>query len=210
MTRVLLVDDHAVVRQGLKQVLAESLPDATFGDAASADEALRMVRTAPWDIVVLDISLPGKSGIEALKELRAAHPRLPVLVLSMHPEEQFAVRALKAGAAGYVTKRTAARDVVAAVRKVLSGGRYVSASLAERLAAQTQAGSVEAPHETLSDREYQVFRLLAIGKTVKQIGKELRLSPQTVSTHRTHILEKMGMQTNAELIQYAMENQIRE
>jgi DNA-binding NarL/FixJ family response regulator len=128
----------------------------------------------------------------------------------MHPEEQFAVRALKAGAAGYVTKRTAARDVVAAVKKVLSGGRYVSASLAERLAAQTQAGSAETPHETLSDREYQVFRLLAIGKTVKQIGKELRLSPQTVSTHRTHILEKMGMQSNAELIQYAMENQIRE
>jgi len=160
--------------------------------------------------VVLDISLPGKSGIEALKELRAAHPRLPVLVLSMHPEEQFAVRALKAGAAGYVTKRTAARDVVAAVRKVLSGGRYVSASLAERLAAQTQTGSVETPHETLSDREYQVFRLLAMGKAVKQIGKELDLSPQTVSTHRTHILEKMGMQTNAELIQYAIQNQIRD
>ena len=210
MTRVLLVDDHAVVRQGLKQVLAESLPDATFGDASNADEALRMVRTANWDIVVLDISLPGKSGIEALKELRAAHPRLPVLVLSMHPEEQFAVRALKAGAAGYVTKRTAARDVVAAVRKVLSGGRYVSPSLAERLAAQTQAGSVDTPHETLSDREYQVFRLLAMGKTVKQIGKELDLSPQTVSTHRTHILEKMGMQSNAELIQYAIQNQIRE
>jgi two-component system, NarL family, invasion response regulator UvrY len=210
MTRVLLVDDHAVVRQGLKQVLAEALPDATFGDAGNADEALRMVRTANWDIVVLDMSLPGKSGIELLKELRAAHPRLPVLVLSMHPEEQFAIRALKAGAAGYVTKRTAARDVVAAVRKVLSGGRYVSASLAERLAAQTQAGSVEAPHETLSDREYQVFRLLAMGKTVKQIGKELDLSPQTVSTHRTHILEKMGLESNAELIQYAMHNQIRE
>jgi DNA-binding NarL/FixJ family response regulator len=210
MTRVLLVDDHAVVRQGLKQVLAESFPDATFGDACNADEALRMVRTADWDIVILDISLPGKSGIEALKELRAANPRVPVLVLSMHPEEQFAVRALKGGAAGYVTKRTAARDVVGAVKKVLSGGRYVSASLAERLAAQTQAGSVETPHETLSDREYQVFRLLAMGKTVKQIGKELDLSPQTVSTHRTHILEKMGMQSNAELIQYAIQNQIRE
>lgn len=210
MTRVLLVDDHAVVRQGLKQVLAESLSETTFGDASNADEALGMVRTADWDVVVLDISLPGKSGIEALKELRAANPRLPVLVLSMHPEEQFAVRALKAGAAGYVTKRTAARDVVAAVQKVLSGGRYVSASLAERLAARTQAGSVDAPHETLSNREYQVFRLLAIGKTVKQIGKELDLSPQTVSTHRAHILEKMGMQSNAELIQYAIQNQIRE
>jgi DNA-binding NarL/FixJ family response regulator len=128
----------------------------------------------------------------------------------MHPEEQFAVRALKAGAAGYMTKRTAARDVVTAVKKVLSGGLYVSPSLAERLAAQTQGGSVEMPHETLSDREYQVFRLLAMGKTVKQIGKELDLSPQTVSTHRSHILEKMGMVSNAELIQYAIQNQIRE
>jgi DNA-binding NarL/FixJ family response regulator len=207
MTRVLLVDDHAVVRQGLKQVLAESLPEATFGDAANADEALRMVRTASWDIVILDISLPGKSGLETLKELRAGHPKLPVLVLSMHPEEQFAIRVLRAGAAGYLTKRTAARELVAAVRKVLAGGRYVSASLAERLAARVQAGWTQAPHETLSDREYQVFRMLAMGKTVKQIGKELDLRPQTVSTHRTHILEKMGMQSNAELIQYAIQNQ---
>jgi len=208
MTRILLVDDHEVVRQGLKQILAESFPKAAFGDASSGDEALRRVRAESWDIAVLDISLPGRGGLETLKDLRQENPRLPVLVLSMHPEEQFAVRALKAGAAGYVTKRTAARDVVAAVRKVLSGGRYVSASLAERLAAQTQAGSVEMPHETLSDREYQVFRKLAMGKTVKQIGKELNLSPQTVSTHRTHILEKMGMQSNAELIQYAMQSQI--
>lgn len=210
MTCVLLVDDHAVVRQGLRQVLAESLPDATFGDAANGEEALRLARTTNWDIVVLDISLPGKSGLEVLKELRAAHPGLPVLVLSMHPEEQFAVRALRAGASGYLTKRTAARDLVAAVKRVLAGGRYVSASLAERLAAQVQVGSAQAPHETLSDREYQVFRMLAIGKAVKQIGKELGLSPQTVSTHRTHILEKMGMQSNAELIQYAMKNQIVE
>lgn len=208
MIRILLVDDHAVVRQGLKQVVAESLPDATFGDAANGEEALRMARTANWDIVVLDISLPGKNGLEVLKELRAAQPELPVLVLSMHPEEQFAVRVLRAGAAGYLTKRTATKDLVTAVRKVLAGGRYVSASLAERLAARVQAGSAQAPHETLSDREYQVFRMLAMGKTVKQIGKELDLSPQTVSTHRTHILEKMGMQSNAELIQYAMQNQI--
>lgn len=208
MIRILLVDDHAVVRQGLKQIVAESLPDATFGDAANADEALRMARTRNWDIVILDISLPGKSGLEALKELRVARPGLPVLVLSMHPEEQFAVRALRAGAAGYLTKRTAAKDLVAAVRKVLAGGKYVSASLAERLAEQVQADSVKAPHETLSDREYQVFRMLAMGKTVKQIGKELVLSPQTVSTHRTHILEKMGMRSNAELIEYARQNQI--
>jgi two-component system invasion response regulator UvrY len=208
MIRILLVDDHAVVRQGLKQIVAESLPDATFGDAANGEEALRMARTASWDIVVLDISLPGKSGLEALKELRAAHPGLPVLVLSMHPEEQFAVRVLRAGAAGYLTKRTAAKDLVAAVRRILAGRKYISSSLAERLAAQVQAGSAQAPHEALSDREYQVFRLLATGKTVKVIGKELDLSPQTVSTHRTHILQKMGMQSNAELIQYAIQNQV--
>jgi len=208
MTRILLVDDHAVVRQGLKQILTESLPDSTFGDAASGEEAVEKAGTADWDIVVLDISLPGKSGLETLKELRAARPGLPVLVLSMHPEEQFAVRVLRAGAAGYLTKRTAAKDLVAAVKRVLAGGRYVSASLAESLAAQVQAGSEKAPHETLSDREYQVFRMLAMGKTVKEISEELFLSPQTVSTHRTHILEKMAMQTNAELIQYAMQNQI--
>jgi DNA-binding NarL/FixJ family response regulator len=210
MTRILLVDDHEVVRQGLKQILVESFPKAAFGDAASGEEALRRVRAESWDIAVLDISLPGRGGLATLKELRQENPRLKVLVLSMHPEEQFAVRALKAGAAGYVTKRTAAKEVVAAVRKVLSGGRYVSASLAERLAAQTQAGSALTPHEALSDREYQVFRMLAMGKTVKQIGEELALSPQTISTHRSHILEKMGMESNAELIQYAMQNQIRE
>jgi DNA-binding NarL/FixJ family response regulator len=208
MTRILLADDHAVVRQGLKQILAESLPKAAFGDASSGEEALRKARTEDWDIVVLDISLPGKSGLETLKELRVAHPRLPVLVLSMHPEEQFAVRVLRAGAAGYLTQRTAAKDLVAAVRKVLAGGRYVSASLAETLASRVEAGSARAPHETLSDREYQVFRMLATGKTVKAIGKELDLRPQTVSTHRTHILEKMGMRSNAELIQYAIQNQI--
>jgi DNA-binding NarL/FixJ family response regulator len=210
MNRILLVDDHEVVRQGLKQILAESFPKAAFGDASSGEEALLRVRAESWDIVVLDISLPGRGGLTTLKELRQENPRLPVLVLSMHPEEQFAVRALKAGAAGYVTKRTAARDVVAAVRKVLSGSRYVSASLAERLAAQTQMDSAQTPHEALSDREYQVFRMLGMGKTVKQIGKELGLSPQTISTHRSHILEKMGMQSNEELIQYAMQNQIRE
>lgn len=204
MTRVLLVDDHAVVRQGLKQILTESIPEVRFGDAASGEQALRKARSEAWNIVILDISLPGKSGLEVLKELRQSYPRLPVLVLSMHPEEQFAVRALKAGAAGYVTKRTAAKELTAAVRKVLSGGRYVSDSLAERLAVEIQAGSGP-PHERLSDREYQVFRMLAMGKTVKEIGEELSLTPQTVSTHRSRILDKMGMATNAELTQYAIQ-----
>jgi two-component system invasion response regulator UvrY len=207
MTRVLLVDDHAVVRQGLKQILTESIADVEFGDASHGEEALRKARSETWDIVILDISLPGKSGLEVLKALRQAHPRLPILVLSMHPEEQFAVRALKAGAAGYVTKRTAAKDLTAAVKKVLSGGRYVSASLAERLAVEIQTGE-GAPHERLSDREYQVFRMLALGKTVKEIGEQLSLTPQTVSTYRTRILEKMLMATNADLTQYAIQSRL--
>jgi len=207
MTRILLADDHAVVRQGLKQILLESMRGAIFGEASSGEEALEAARAGGWDIVILDISLPGKSGLEVLKELRQAQPRLPVLVLSMHPEEQFAVRALRAGAAGYVTKRTAALDLARAVRRVLEGGKYVSASLAERLAGGLRADSGPS-HERLSDREYQVFRMLALGKTVKEISEELSLSPQTVSTHRSRILEKMQLETNADLTQYALANRL--
>ena len=204
MTRVLLADDHEVVRQGLKQILMEAIPDAVFGDAASGSEALGLVRSAPWDIVVLDISLPDRSGLDVLKELRQSEPGLPVLVLSMHPEEQFAVRVLRAGAAGYLTKRSAPQELVAAVRKVLAGGKYVTESLAEKLAAVVDFGRPSGePHEKLSDREYQVFRMLASGQTVKEIGEALSLTPQTVSTHRARILEKMGLETNAELAQYA-------
>jgi two-component system, NarL family, invasion response regulator UvrY len=207
MTRILLADDHAVVRKGLKQILLDSIRDATFGEASSGQEVLEVARAGGWDILILDISLPDKSGLDVLKELRQDQPRLPVLVLSMHPEKQFAVRALRAGAAGYVTKRTAAVDLAAAVRKVLAGGKYVSASLAELLAADIQA-DVRAPHERLSDREYQVFRLLALGKTVKEIGEELALSPQTVSTHRSRILEKMQLTTNSDLTEYALANRL--
>jgi two-component system invasion response regulator UvrY len=207
MTRILLADDHAVVRQGLRQILRDSIRDAAFGEAASGEEALEAGRVANWDIVILDISLPGKSGLEVLKELRQIQPRLPVLILSMHPEEQFAVRALRAGAAGYITKRTAAVDLAAAVRKVLAGGKYVSASFAERLAAEVQA-DFRAPHERLSDREYQIFRMLALAKTVKEISEDLDLSPQTVSTHRSRILEKMKFATNADLTQYALANHL--
>jgi len=207
MTRILLADDHDVVRQGLKQILMESIPEATFGEAPNGKEALRQAHTSSWDVVVLDISLPDRSGLEVLKELRRDCPGLPVLVLSMHPEEQFAVRVLRAGAAGYVTKKTASQELVAAVKKVLSGGKYVSASLAEKLAVAVEISSRARgdPHERLSDREYQVFRMLAMGKTVKEIGEELSLTPQTVSTHRSRILDKMGMATNAELTQYAIQ-----
>ncbi len=205
MTRILLVDDFAVVREGLKQILAESIPGATFGEAATGEEALAKAMAGAWDLVILDMSLPGRSGIEVLKELRQVHPRLPVLVLSMHPEEQFAVRALKAGAVGYVTKRTVAGHIAAAVRKVLAGGKYVSASLAEKLVGDLNVGS-RALHERLSDREFQVFRMLSMAKTVKQISEELSLSRQTVSTYRRRILEKMGLTTNDELTEYALQN----
>jgi two-component system invasion response regulator UvrY len=208
MTRILLVDDHLVVRQGLKQILEGALADAVFADAASAEEAVRKVRAADWDLVILDISLPDQSGIEVLKELRQLRPKLPVLVLSMHPEEQLAVRALRAGAAGYLTKKTVTAELLTAVRKVLAGGRYLSQFLTDKLAVEIRADSPRAPHETLSDREYQVFRLLALGNTVKQISEELSLSPQTVSTHRSHILSKMGLTTNAELTQYAIYNHL--
>ncbi|MGZ6989374.1 MAG: response regulator transcription factor [Thermoanaerobaculia bacterium] len=199
------MDDYAVVREGLKQILAESIPEAVFDEADTGEEALEKARNRAWDVVILDMSLPGRSGIDVLKELRRTHPRLPVLVLSMHPEEQFAVRALKAGAAGYVTKRTAARHIAAAVRKVLAGGKYVSASLAEKLVAELGTGA-EAPHERLSDREFQVFRSLAMAKTVKQISGEMSISRQSVSTYRSRVLEKMGLTTNDELTEYALQN----
>ena len=205
MTRILLVDDHAVVREGLKQILADSIRGATFGEAATGDEALEKAKAGAWDVVILDMSLPGASGIEVLKELRQMYPRLPVLVLSMHPEEQFAARALRAGAAGYVTKRTAAEQIAAAVGKVLAGRKYISASLAEKLAGELNKGA-EAPHERLSDREFQVFRMLSMAKTVTQISEELSLSTQTVSTYRNRILEKMGLTTNDELTEYALQN----
>jgi two-component system, NarL family, invasion response regulator UvrY len=208
MTRILLVDDHIVVREGLKQILMSSVAGAAFEDAASGEEALQRVEAADWDLVILDISLPGKSGLDALKELLRSRPKLPVLVLSMYPEEQFAVRALRAGAAGYVTKMTAAGELVAAVTHVLAGRRYVSPSLAERLAGEIGRPPGGTPHDLLSDREFQVFRLLASGKTVTAIAAALGLSVPTVSTYRTRILEKMGMSDNADLVQYAIVHRI--
>src|SRR5260370_38109752 len=208
MTSILIVDDHAVVRQCLKQILEGAIAGAVFGEAASGEDAVRMAEAGDWDAVILDISLPGKGGLEALKELRRARPRLPVLMLSMYPEEQFAVRALRAGAAGYLFKMTSAADLVAAVRSVLSGRRYVSPSLAERLAGEIGLAPGRAPHELLSDREFQVFRLLASGKTVTAAADELGLSVATVSTYRTRIIEKMGMPENYDLVQYAIGNRL--
>lgn len=208
--RVLIVDDHVIIRQGLRQILSDAFPKATFGEADSANLALEQVAKARWDIVLLDITMPGKSGMDVLKQIVEAQPNIAVLVLSMHPEDQYAIRVLKSGAAGYITKNTASEEVVGAVKKVLGGGKYVSASLAENLAASLNAPTGKAPHELLSDREYQVMRLIALGKSVKEIAFELSLSVKTISTYRTRIMEKTKLKTNAEIIRYAVHEKLVE
>lgn len=202
MTRFLIADDHAVVRQGLRRMLEQEFPGAVFGEAASGAEILDALQGEEWNLLILDVSLPGRNGLEVLREVRQLRPGLPVLVLSMHPEEQFAVRALRAGAAGYLTKQGEPEDMLIAVRKILRGGRYVTPSQAETLAEEVARGSDRPPHETLSDREYQVLRMIASGKTVTAIADELSLSVQSVSTYRTRILEKMRMATSADLAEY--------
>ncbi len=206
--RVLIADDHAVFRRGLRETLAEGFSRITFGEAGTAQEALDHVRRQDWDVVILDISMPGKSGLDILDELKRLRPKLPILLLSMHPEEQFARRALKAGAAGYLTKDSVPEELKEAVRRVVVGGRYVSATLAEKLAVDLREGADKPIHELLSDREFQVLRMIASGKTVKQIAEEIALSVKTVSTYRGRILEKTGMKTNAELIRYALQTQL--
>jgi DNA-binding NarL/FixJ family response regulator len=208
--RILLADDHAVVRHGLKQIIAEEYKRAVFGEARNAQEALDLVWKELWDIVVLDITMPGRSGLEVLREIKRSRPKLPVLVLSMHPENQFAVRVLKRGAAGYMTKESAPEELVGAIRKVLAGGRYVSPSLAEKLATYVSSDAPKPPQELLSDREFQVLRLIASGKMVSEIAKELSLSVKTISTYRSRILEKMGLRNNAELMHYAIQHQLTE
>jgi two-component system invasion response regulator UvrY len=208
MIRALIADDHAVVRQGLIQILG-NIPEITVaGEAISGQEVLDKVRAEAWDVVILDISMPDCSGLDILKQLKSERPKLPVLVLSMHSEDQYAVRALKAGASGYLTKDSAPDELVKAIRKVVSGGRYVGSCLAERLAFEIGADSSKLPHETLSDREFQVLRLIASGKSVTEIAAELSLSPKTVSTYRVRLLKKMNLKTNAELMHYAMQNHL--
>jgi two-component system invasion response regulator UvrY len=206
--RVLIADDHAVFRRGLRETIAEAFPKVTFGEAETAQEAVECVRRHDWEIVILDISMPGRSGLDILDDLRRLRPKLPVLFLSMHPEEQYARRALKAGAAGYLTKESVPEELKKAVRRVLTGGRYVSVTLAERLAHDLRGGADTPVHELLSDREFQVLRMIALGKTVKEIADVLTLSVKTVSTYRSRILEKTGMKTTAELIRFALQSQL--
>ena len=206
MIRVLIVDDHAIVRRGLKDLLSDEFHGATFGEASNALLALEQLREKEWDVALLDIALPGKSGLDLLKELKPDWPRLPVLVLSAHPEDQFAVRALKAGAGGYLTKESAPEELAKAVRKVLAGGRYVSPALAEKLALGVTKDLTRMPHETLSDREYDVMSRIAWGKTVTEIAEELSLSAKTISTYRARVLIKLGVRNSAEIVQYATRN----
>ncbi|MBN2370238.1 MAG: response regulator transcription factor [Vicinamibacteria bacterium] len=207
-TRVFVIDDHAVVRRGLRQILEES-PEATLaGEAGSGAEALTRLRQTHCDVVVLDISLPDCNGLDLLRQIRSQHPRLAVLILTMHAEEPYAVRALRAGAAGYLTKDGAAEELLAAIRKVAAGGRYLSSALAETLAVRIGAGTRELPHERLSDREFQVLCLMATGQSLTEIANTLGVSVKTVSTHRARMLEKMHLRNNAELIQYAVRHDL--
>ncbi|MCK4262659.1 MAG: response regulator transcription factor [Dehalococcoidia bacterium] len=204
MIRVLIADDHAVVREGLKQILAGT-PDMVVADEArSGQEVLEKVRKSGFDVVVLDISMPGGSGLDVLKGLRGAKPGLSVLVLSVHPEEQYAVRVMRAGASGYVTKDSAPDELIAAIRKVSQGRKYVSPSLAERLASDLAVDAEKPPHERLSDREYEVMCLIASGKSVTEIARQLTLSVKTISTYRSRVLKKTNMRSSAELTHYAI------
>jgi DNA-binding NarL/FixJ family response regulator len=208
MLRILIADDHAIVRQGLKQIVTETRDMIVSGEASNGQELLNKIKDDDYDVVVLDITMPGRNGIDVLRQLRIERPGLPILMLSIHPEEQYALRALKAGASGYLTKESAPDELVVAIRKVSSGGKYISASLAEKLAFDMEAGREQAPHETLSDREYRVMCMIASGKTVMVIARELMLSEKTISTYRSRILEKMNMKNNAELTYYAIKNQL--
>lgn len=204
MIRVLIADDHAILRRGLKEILMRELEGAVCGEAQNTQEVLSQVRSQAWDLVILDVTMPGRSGLDVLAELKERRPKVPVLVLSMHPEDQYAKRVLKAGASGYMNKESAPEELIKAIRKVLAGGRYVSAALAEKLAVSLGAEGGQPLHERLSDRELEVLRMMGLGKTISQIAEELHLSVTTVSTYRARILEKMNMKTTAELIHYAV------
>ena len=208
MIQILIVDDHAILRRGLKEILEREFRDVRIGGAGTAEQALTQLGSEKWDLVILDITMPGRSGVDVLRNLKALRPKLPILVLSMHPEDQYGKRVLKAGASGYMNKESAPEELIKAVRKLLSGGRYVSPTLAETLAVDLGRDDDTPAHERLSDREFEVLRKMASGKTVGQIAQELHLSVPTVSTYRARILEKMGMSNTAELIRYAVSHHL--
>jgi len=208
MINILVADDHAVVRQGVKQILAEVKDMVVKDEAQNGSETLKKVTENEYDVVLLDISMPGRSGLEVLEDIKAQRPKQAVLILSMHPEEQYAVRALRAGASGYLTKASAPQELIGAIRKVAGGGKYVTSSLAEKLADELEIDTEKLPHERLSNREHQVMLMLAEGKSVSDIADELCLSVKTISTYRSRIMDKMGMKKNAELTLYAVHNKL--
>jgi len=210
MIKILIADDHPVVRKGLKDIIEETPDMVVGGEARNGQEVLENVRKSDYDVVLLDISMPGRSGLEILKELKSEKPELSVLILSVHPEEQYAVRVLKAGASGYLTKESAPDELIAAIRKASIGRKYISSSLAEKLAFDLEIDAEKPLHETLSDREYEVMCMIASGKTISEIAEELFLSVKTISTYRSRILEKMRMKSNAELTHYALKNRLVE
>ena len=208
MKRFLIADDHPILRRGLADILSRAFEGAICDEAGNAQEVVSKVQSQDWDLVVLDVTMPGRSGLDVLRDLKGLRPELPVLVLSMHPEDQLGKRALKAGASGYMNKESAPEELIKAVRKVLAGGIYVSPVLAERLARDLNEDSERPLHETLSDREFEVLRLIGSGMTTTQIAEVLHLSMPTVSTYRTRMLEKMNMRTTADLIKYALRNRL--
>jgi DNA-binding NarL/FixJ family response regulator len=208
--RIVVADDHAIVREGLKQILAAQADFQVVAEASDGHEALKRVRELEFDVLLLDMSMPGKSGVELIKQVKSEKPKLRILVLTMHEEHQYAVRAIRAGASGYLTKEGASAQLVTAIRKVASGGAYISAEVAEQLALNAMPDATAAPHERLSDREFQVFRMIAEGKSVSEIADRLNLSVKTVSTHKANVLAKMGLSTQGELIRYALENNLVE
>jgi DNA-binding NarL/FixJ family response regulator len=208
MIRVVVADDHAIVREGLKQLLAAAGDLDIVGDAADGYAVVKAVRELEFDVLLLDMSMPGKSGIELIKQVKAEKPKLRILVLTMHEEHQYAIRAIRAGASGYLTKESASRQLIEALRKVASGGAFISSEVAEQLALGAMPGASHAPHEALSDREFQIFRLIASGKSISDIGAQLNLSVKTVSTHKANILQKMNMAGTADLIRYALTHRL--
>jgi two-component system invasion response regulator UvrY len=208
MTRVLIADDHGILRGGLREILLRELEGVVCEEAKNAQEVLAQVQHKSWDLVILDVTMPGRSGLDVLRDLKSVRPKLPVLILSMHPEDQYGKRLLRAGASGYLEKENAPEELIKAVRKVLAGGRYVSQLLAEKLAFALNDDQGRPLHEALSDREFEVLRMIASGKTVTQIAEQLHLATTTVGTYRTRLLEKMNLTTTAELIHYALRNNL--